>query len=120
MHMTPAELDALVESKLAERLAARLAAERAAVRDEVVLAIRREAERAHHARINAKHPIESKLAGLTQAQEDERQRIMAERSKATCEKMDRANARVVPGMRAALRPTKVDAAGGSVGFRIKP
>jgi hypothetical protein len=117
--MNEAELDALVEARLAERLAARQAAERAAVRDEVILAIRREADRAHHERINARHPIQSKLAGLTQEQEDERQRQMRERTAATNAKMDRANARVVPGMRASLRPTRADAAGGGTGFTIK-
>jgi hypothetical protein len=119
MHMNEAELDALVESKLAERLEARLAAERAAVRDEVILAIRRDAERAHHARINAKAPIEGRLAGLTQAEEDERQRQMDARSAATKAKMDAANARVVPGMRASLRTTRADAKGGGTGFQIK-
>jgi hypothetical protein len=117
--MNEAELDALVESKLAERLAARVAAERAAVRDEVILAIRREADRAHHERINRRHPIESKLAGLTPQQEAARQAGMAARSAAAGAKMDAANARVVPGMRAALRTTRADSAGGSVGFRIK-
>ena len=43
--MTEEELNAIVEARLAERLAARLAAERARVREEVVLALRREASR---------------------------------------------------------------------------
>jgi hypothetical protein len=41
--MTEEELNAIVEAKLAERLAARLAADRARVRDEVILALRRDA-----------------------------------------------------------------------------
>ena len=117
--MNEQELDALVEARLAEQLAARLAAERERVRQEVVLQLRREAEREHHTRINAKHPIEGRLAGLTEQQEAERQRIMAERSRLSNEKMDKANARVVPGMRASLRTVRADAAGGSTGFTIK-
>jgi hypothetical protein len=76
MHMNEQELDAIVDAKLAEQLAARLAADRARVRDEVIRELRREAERAHHARINARHPIESKLAGLTPEQEAQRQANM--------------------------------------------
>jgi hypothetical protein len=33
--------------------------------------------------------------------------------------MDAANARVVPGMRRSLQPTRGDAKGGAVGFQIK-
>jgi hypothetical protein len=57
------------------------------------------------------------LAGLTVEQEAERQRQMAERSRAAYAKMDAANARLVPGMRSALRPSRADSAGGSVGFK---
>jgi hypothetical protein len=117
--MNEQELDALVEARLAEQLAARLAAERERVRQEVVLQLRREAEREHHTRINAKHPIETVLAGLTVEQEAERQRQMDARSAATRARMDAANARVVPGMRASLRTVRADAAGGSTGFTIK-
>jgi hypothetical protein len=117
--MTEEELNVIVEAKLAERLAARLAADRARVREEVILELRREASRAHHDRINARHPCEGPLAGLTVEQEAERQRIMAERSRVANERMDRANARPVPGAHGSLRPTRADAAGGSVGFRIK-
>jgi hypothetical protein len=117
--MNEQELDALVDAKLAERLAARLAAERERMRTEVILALRREASRAHYDRINAKHAIETPLAGLTPEQEAERQRQMDERSRITREKMDRANSRPVPGARASLRPVRADAKGGAVGFTIK-
>jgi hypothetical protein len=56
--MTEEELNAIVESKLADRLAARLAADRERVRAEVVAELRREADRAHYDRINARHPIQ--------------------------------------------------------------
>jgi hypothetical protein len=62
--MTEAELNAIVESKLAARLAARLQADRDRVRMEVVMELRREAERKHYDRINARHPIEDKYGGL--------------------------------------------------------
>jgi hypothetical protein len=117
--MTEEELNVIVEAKLAERLAARLAAEREQMRVEVILALRREASRAHYDRINARHPIETALAGLTVEQEAERRRLMAERTRAAGEHMDRVNARPVPGARASLRPTRADAAGGGVGFKIR-
>jgi hypothetical protein len=50
MHMTEEELNAIVESKLADRLAARLAADRERVRAEVVAELRREADRAQRRR----------------------------------------------------------------------
>jgi hypothetical protein len=118
--MNEDELNAIVDAKLAEQLAARVAADRERVRTEVILKMRRDAERAHHAKINARHPIQSKLAGLTQAQEDERQRQMAERTAATNARMDAANARPVSGQVVrGLRPTRADGAGGQVGFRVK-
>jgi hypothetical protein len=52
MQMNEDELNAIVDAKLAEQLAARLAADRERVRTEVVLALRREADRAHYDRIN--------------------------------------------------------------------
>jgi hypothetical protein len=118
--MNEAELDAIVEERLAARLEARVAAERARVREETILELRREAERAHHARINAKAPIEGVLAGLTQAQEDERQRQMDERRRLAGERMDAANARPVAGQVVrGLRPTRADGAAGAAGFSIK-
>jgi hypothetical protein len=45
---------------------------------------------------------------------------MAERTRISNEKMDRANARPVAGqVMRGMRPRAVDGAGGSVGFRIK-
>jgi hypothetical protein len=117
--MNEQELAALVESRLAERLAARAAADRERVRWEVILELRREAEREHHARINRRHPIENALGGLTPEQEAQRQADMAARTKASGERMDRANSRVVPGMRKSLQPTRADAVGGSAGFKIR-
>jgi hypothetical protein len=117
--MNEAELDALVEAKLAERLEARLSAERARVREETILAIRRDAERAHHAKINAKHVIETPLAGLTPEQDRERLRLMDERSRLAREHLDRVNSRPVPGARSSLRTTAADGAGGGSSFRIK-
>jgi hypothetical protein len=118
--MNEDELNAIVDARLAEQLAARLAADRARVRDEVIRELRREAERAHHARINARHPIQSVLAGLTVEQEAQRQADMAARTKASGERMDRANARPVDGQVVrGLRPKRVDSAGGPVGFTIK-
>src|SRR5258708_1549933 len=117
--MNEDELNAIVDAKLAEQLAARLAADRDRVRTEVILKMRREAERAHHAKINARHPIQDPLGGLTPAQEAERQRQMAERRRLAGERMDAANARPVAGARAALRTVRADGVGGSAGFRVK-
>jgi hypothetical protein len=116
--MNEAELNALVESKLAAQLEARLQADRARIREEVVSEIRREAERANHARINARHPIEDKYGGLGRAGHEQRLRDMDARAKAANEHMDRVNAAPVPGglldqrRRAALTP-------GSEGFKFK-
>ena len=70
--MNEHELNQIVDAKLAEQLAARLQADRARMRQEVVDEIRREAERAHYARINARHPIEDKYSGLTREQHEAR------------------------------------------------
>jgi len=116
--MDEAELNALVESKLADRLAARLKADREAVWMEVVSELRREASRKHYDRINAKHPIEDRYGGLGPEGHAERLRQMDARAKAANEHMDEVNSRPVPGglldqrSRAALTP-------GSEGFRVK-
>jgi hypothetical protein len=113
--MTEDELNAIVESKLADRLAARLQADRERVRVEVIMEIRRKAERAWYDRINAKHPIET--AGDPKA-EAARLAAMDARAKADNEHMDRVNSRPIEGSlldqrrRAALVP-------GSEGFRFK-
>jgi hypothetical protein len=117
--MNEAELNAIVDARLAAALAERIKAEREAMRVQVISELRREAERAHHTRINARHPIQDVLAGLTVEQERERQRQMDERRRLAGERMDAANARPVAGARASLRPTAADGAGGGTGFRIK-
>jgi hypothetical protein len=116
--MDEAELSKIVEAKLADRLAARLKADREAVRLEVISELRREAERKHYDRINARHPVEDKYGGLGPAGHAARLRAMDLRSKAAAEHMDRVNSRPVPGglldqrSRAALTP-------GNEAFRIK-
>ena len=114
--MTEDELNAIVEAKLADRLAARLQADRERVRMEVIMEIRRKAEREWYDRINAKHPIET--AGDPKV-EAERRRQMDIRAKAANAHMDEVNSRPVEGSlvhqrsRAALTP-------GSEGFEIHP
>ena len=118
--MNEDELNKIIDAKLAARLEAEVAARRERVRTEVFLQLRREAERAHYDRINAKAPIESKLAGLTVEQERERQRQMSERTRLTMAKMDKANSAPVSGQVVrGLRPKRVDGAGGAAGFTIK-
>jgi hypothetical protein len=117
--MTEAELNAIVEAKLADRLAARLKADREAVRMGVIMELRREAERAHYDRINAKHPIEDKYGGLGPEGHAARLAAMDARAKAANAHMDEVNARPVEGslvhtkQRAALVP-------GGEGFEIHP
>jgi hypothetical protein len=116
--MTNDELDVIVESKLAEALAARMKAERDRIRLEVVSSLRREAERAHYDRINARHPIENKYSGLTREQHEARIAAMRAGAKADAEHMARINAAPIPGSLAHQR--RADSAGGSAGFAIKP
>jgi hypothetical protein len=117
--MTEEELNKIVESKLADRLAARLQADRERVRMEVIMELRREAERAHYDRINAKHPIEDKYGGLGPEGHAARLRAMSAAAAKANAEMDAANARPVEGSlldqrkRAALTP-------GSEGFEIRP
>jgi hypothetical protein len=116
--MNEAELNALVETKLAAALEARLQADRARIRAEVVSDLRREESRKHYDRINRKHPIEDRYGGLGAAGHAERLRQMDARAKAANAHMDAVNARPVPGglldqrSRAALTP-------GSEGFKLK-
>jgi hypothetical protein len=112
--------NAAIEREIDAQLEAELEARKAKMRADIVVRRAREASRAHFDRINARHPIEGVLAGLTPEQEAERQRQMAERTRLTNEKMDRANAAPVAGQVVrGLRPTRADSAGGSVGFRVK-
>jgi hypothetical protein len=109
------ELNRIVESKLAEQLAARLKADRERVRAEVVMELRREAERAHHARVNARHPVEDRYAGLGREGHAARLAAMDARAKAANEHMDRVNSCPVPGSLAHKRSLIP----GSEGFEIK-
>ena len=116
--MDEAELNQIVEAKLADRLAARLQADRERVRMEVIMELRREAERKHYDRINARHPIEDKYGGLGPEGHAARLAAMDARAKAANEHMDCVNSRPVEGSllhqrsRAALTP-------GSEKFRFK-
>jgi hypothetical protein len=113
--MDEAELNRIVEAKLAERLAARQQYERERIRLEVVSELRREAERAHYARINARHPIQGPGDPKVEAARVAAMRAGAQRDK---EWMDRVNSRPIEGSlvhqrkRVALTP-------GAEGFRIK-
>jgi hypothetical protein len=115
MHMTEDELNAIVESKLADRLAARLQADRERVRMDVIMELRREADREWYNRINARHPIQGPGDPKVEAA---RRAAMDAAAKLDSEWMNRVNSRPVAGSlldqrsRAALTP-------GSEGFRIK-
>jgi hypothetical protein len=107
--MTEAELNAIVEAKLADAIAARLAADRERIRLEVVMDLRRKAEREWYDRINKKHPIEGPGDPKVEAA-----RIAAMRAGAArdAEHMARSNARVVEGSMEYRRRGE--------GFAIKP
>jgi hypothetical protein len=114
--MTESEMQALVESKLEARLAARLAADRERVRQEVIMKLRREIDREHYDKINARHPTEDRYSGLGPEGYARRLKEMDARARADNEQMDRANAKVVDGN---LKARRADAAGGRSGFTIK-
>jgi hypothetical protein len=95
--MTEEELNAIVDAKLADALAARLKADRDRVKLEVVMEIRRKAEREWYDRINAKHPIQDKYGGLGKAGHEARLKAMDERAAADFAKMDAINSRPVEG-----------------------
>ena len=117
--MTEEELNALVEAKLAERLEARLQADRNRIREEVISALRREAERAHYTKINAKHPIEDKYGGL--GREGHEARIAAMRAGAARDAahMAEVNSRPIPGSLVHQRK-QAALGGGAEGFEICP
>ena len=117
--MTEDELNRIVEAKLADRLAARLQADREAVRTEVVMGLRREAEREWYARINARHPVEDKYGGLGPEGHAARLKAMAEGAKRDKEWHDRVNSRPIEGSLLDQR-RRADSKGGSAGFRVKP
>src|ERR1700737_209317 len=95
--MTEDELTQIVESKLADRLAARLQADRDRVRMEVISELRREAERRHYDKINAKHPIEDRYGGLGPEGHAARLAAMDARSRAANAQKDQVNSRPGPG-----------------------
>src|SRR6476660_5180759 len=95
--MTEEELNAIVESKLADRLAARLQADRERVRAEVIAELRREEDRKWYDRVNRKHPIEDKYGGLGPEGHAARLKAMDAARVADKEWMDRVNQRPVSG-----------------------
>jgi hypothetical protein len=114
--MTDEELNRIVEAKLADRLAARKLAEEARLRAEIAAEIRREETKKWHDRVNARHPIQDKYAGLTREQHEARLKAMAEGARRDAEQMAHANAKVVDG---SLRAQRAAAKGGGAGFTIK-
>jgi hypothetical protein len=116
--MTEQELNTIVEAKLADQLAARLQADRDRVKLEVVMELRRKAEREWYERVNKKHPIENKYSGLTAEQHAARIAAMRAGAARDAEHMARVNSRPIEGSlvhqrkRAALTP-------GSEGFKFK-
>jgi hypothetical protein len=114
--MTEDELNAAIERELDAAIEADLQAEKAKRRAEIAERLRREAAAKEYDRINARHPIQDKYAGLTREQHEERLRIMSERAAQANREMDAANAKVVDGSLKAQRAAK---AGGSAGFRFK-
>jgi hypothetical protein len=95
--VTEAELNAKVEAELAAKVEAELQAETVRKRAEIAARLRHKAAMAHLDRVNARHPIEGPLAGLTPAQAAAREKAMIEGAKRDYAKMDAANARVVEG-----------------------
>jgi len=113
--MDEAELAKIVEAKLEAELATRLQADRDRVRTEVIMSLRREAERRHYDKINSKHPIEDKYSGLGREGHEARLKAMDIRRAAAAAHMDAVNARPVEGSLAHQRSLVP----GSEGFRIK-
>jgi hypothetical protein len=112
---TPTEAE-LIERELQAQIERELEAEMNRKRIEIARRLRREAEMREYDRINARHPIEDCLAGLTPQQDAQRQRVMREGARRDAEWMDRVNSRPVPGSLAARR---ADQKGGAAGFEIK-
>jgi hypothetical protein len=123
---TPTEdVNAQIERELAAQVARELEAEMNRKRLEIARRLRREAEMADYDRINRRHPIQDRLAGLTPEQDAERQRVMRERAARTFAEMDEAEARGrarVAAEGAMLRRARGPRmqVPGSEGFRIKP
>jgi hypothetical protein len=118
--MTEAELNAIVESKLADQLAARLQVDRDRVRAEVIREIRRKAEREWYDRINAKHPIEDKYGGLGPEGHAARLKAMRAGAARDAEHMARINSRPVEGSLLYNKQRASIVGTGGEGFAIKP
>jgi hypothetical protein len=116
--MNEAELSQIVEAKLEAELAARLAAERNRIREEVIRALRREAERAHYAKINARAPIEGKYSGLTAEQHEARLKAMRAGAARDAAHMARVNSRPIEGSLAYTKQ-RASIGPGDEGFRVK-
>jgi hypothetical protein len=116
--MNEAELDALVEARLAAELSKRERAERERMRLEVISEIRRAAEADHHAKINRRHPIEDRYGGLGPEGHAARLKAMDERRRAANAHLDEVNSRPVPGGLVDQRSRAL--APGSEGFEIRP
>jgi hypothetical protein len=110
------DVNAQIERELHAQIERELEAEMNRKRIEIAMRLRREAFAKEMDRINQRHPIENCLAGLTPAQDAERQRIMREGARRDAEWMARVNARPVEGSLAARR---ADQKGGAAGFEIK-
>ena len=117
--MNESEMNKIVQSKMAEELEVRRKADRARIRQEVVDGIRREAERAHYTKINARAPIENRYSGLTREQHEARIAAMKLGAQRDKEWHDRVNSRVIEGSLVHQRQ-RASLGGGSEGFEIKP
>jgi hypothetical protein len=117
--MTDEEIAAAIEAEIDTKLAAELEARKAQMRADIAMRLRHEAAMRHLDRVNARAPIENQFSGLTREQHEARLRLMDERRAAESARLDKINARSVPGARASLRTTAADGAGGGSSFRIK-
>jgi hypothetical protein len=113
--MTEEELNSIVEAKLADRLAARLQADRERVKLEVVMELRRKAEREWYDRINARHPIQGPGDPKVEAARLAAMRAGAARD---AEHMARVNSRPIEGSLEHRRRASIGP--GGEGFAIKP
>jgi hypothetical protein len=116
--MDEAELSRIVEAKLEAALAARLEADRQRIRAEVVDGLRREAERAHYDKINARHPIEDQYGGLGKAGHEARLKAMSAAAAKTNSEMNAVNQRAPEGSLVHQR-SKASLTPGAEGFRFK-
>jgi len=113
------DMNAQIERELQAQVERELEAEMNRKRFEIARRLRREAEMREYDRINARHPIEGPLAGLTPEQDAERQRVMRERAAADMAAMDEAERRGRERVRAMRQPRASLAGTGGEGFRLK-